>query len=83
MKSLRIPEKVFAAHRKAHENIIRQYAELNIALMQDQQFKKSDILKMVRQWIFDHFVEYDTAVRPYLTHPSSLPLAEANKDRPR
>ena len=71
MRSIAMPDAAYAAHVQAHETIVEQYAVLNIDLMQGRQAPRNSVRQLVRQWILDHIIHHDLAIRDYLAlaHP--------------
>ena len=66
MRSIAMPDAAYAAHVRAHEAIIEQYTVLNVELMQGHQAPRSSIRQLVRQWILDHIIHHDLAIRDCL-----------------
>jgi hemerythrin len=64
-----MPDDEVADHIHAHTEILEQYTELNLELMQGRRFARSEVLLMIRDWIIDHLLTYDLRIRKYL--PSS------------
>ena len=66
IKTLRMPDAEVQRHLHAHNEIIEQFVQLNLDLMDGQSFSRLDILRMVKAWVVGHILEYDLALRRYL-----------------
>ena len=67
MRAIAMPDAAYAAHVQAHESIVEQYTVLNLELMQGRQAPRSNVRQLVRQWILDHIIYHDLAIRDRLT----------------
>ena len=65
-KSFSMPEDVVLSHVRAHTEILEQYTQLNIDLMQDKVLSRSVILRMIKDWIIGHVVSHDLIIKDYL-----------------
>lgn len=70
MRSIGVPQEMLADHIRAHTDILAQYTELNIELMNGQRYDKATILKLVKEWILAHNSKYDMAIKGYIRNPS-------------
>ncbi|SDG53463.1 bacteriohemerythrin [Propionivibrio dicarboxylicus] len=64
--TLGMPESEVLCHLGAHREIVHQYAELNLRLLQDPSLDSEAVLTMVQEWIFYHLIRYDLKMRPYV-----------------
>jgi hemerythrin len=53
-------------HVQAHHQILEQYAQLNLDLMQGNVPALADFAQMVKEWIVDHLLEHDVKIKQYL-----------------
>ena len=65
-KSFGMPEEVVASHVQAHTEILEQYTQLNMDLMQDKVLSRSVVLRMIKDWIIGHVVRHDLIIKDYL-----------------
>ena len=65
LRSCGMPIDEVAEHIQAHNEIIDQYATLNLDLMQGRQISRAGVLLMIKGWIVDHLLQYDTKIRKY------------------
>ena len=57
------------AHVAAHEEILSQYVELNLDLMNKMpRHSRAEILSMVRLWVTGHILSYDLRMRGLLAN---------------
>jgi hemerythrin len=57
------------AHVAAHEEILSQYVDLNLDLMNKLRLlSRAEILAMVRRWVTGHIVSYDLRMRDLLAN---------------
>lgn len=66
MQQLDMPQDEFEAHRKRHQEILDQWARINVASYSSRNLKVKDIAEQVRTWAVDHVVAYDLNMRKYL-----------------
>lgn len=66
MTALGIPLDDFAAHVVAHDEILNQYAALNLDRMQGARLKPSEMVKVVKGWIVDHLLQHDLKIRDFI-----------------
>ena len=62
-----MPPEELAEHMSAHEEILEQYTRLNLDLMAGKAVGQQTILRMVRGWIVDHVLQYDSRIRQYVS----------------
>lgn len=67
LKACGMPPEELAEHLAAHEEILEQYAQLNLDLIAGKGIGQQSILEMVRRWIVDHIHQYDSRIRHYLS----------------
>lgn len=72
MRKLGMPQDEYAQHMHAHNVIIDEYAELNLAAARDRHHTAAEIFTQVRQWVSDHLHTSDAKLRNYLPAPSSV-----------
>jgi hemerythrin len=65
-KSCGMPLNEVDEHIQAHNDILEQYCTLNLDLMVDKALSRSDILLMIKSWIFDHVLTYDIKIKKYV-----------------
>lgn len=53
-------------HVFAHDEILEEYAQLNIDLMQGKALARCAVLESIRNWIIDHVRSHDLKIRKYL-----------------
>ena len=63
---LGLPVPELRAHVRAHNEILSQYAELNLKLMRVNAVSRVEVLQMIRRWIVDHIVLHDRQIRDHL-----------------
>lgn len=65
-EALGMPQKHRAEHTTAHEEILAQYVELNLALMNGTcRASHAEILLLVRRWVTGHILKYDIHLRDF------------------
>lgn len=67
LKICGMPPDEVAKHISAHEEILEQYTRLNLDLMIGEAIGQQSIVKLVRNWIVDHIVEYDFRIAEYVS----------------
>jgi hemerythrin-like metal-binding protein len=75
MQRLGMPADEIASHRQAHNRIIDQYAELNLAAVRGQTHTATEIFRLVRHWVSDHLDMDDLQIRAYTPNPGLQPVA--------
>ena len=65
-KSLGMPEALVSSHLRAHTDILVQYTQLNMDIMQKEVPDRADVLKLIKNWIIEHIVRHDLTIRDYL-----------------
>lgn len=72
--SLGLPSAQMAEHIAAHEEILAQYVELNLDLMNSLgELPRGDVLLMVRRWVTGHILHYDIHMRDFEAAAALLP----------
>lgn len=71
MRQLGMPQEEYEQHVRAHNMIIDEYAELNLAAARGRHLTAAEIFAMVKQWIGDHLHTSDANIRNYVPAPSS------------
>ena len=66
MRGLEMPADEVAWHVEAHDDILEQYAGLNVALMDGETIGRADTLRMMRGWIIDHVEQHDLSIGLYV-----------------
>lgn len=65
MRTLGVPNDEYEHHVKAHNFIIDEYAELNLAIAHGRHHTAAEIFTLVRTWLHDHFHGNDLRLRDY------------------
>lgn len=71
-KSLGMPDALVSSHVQAHTDILVQYTQLNMDIMQRTAPVRADVLKLIKSWIIEHIVRYDLTIRDYLPPSSAI-----------
>lgn len=66
LRSIGMPDHEVAEHVQAHSDVLAQYAQLNLDLMQGRQVGRAEVLQMIKGWVVDHLLQYDLNIRNYL-----------------
>lgn len=66
MRRLGMPADEIASHHQAHNQIIDQYADLNLAATQGKSHTATEIFRLVRRWVSDHLDLDDLKIRDYV-----------------
>ncbi|MDX9995471.1 MAG: hemerythrin family protein [Rhodocyclaceae bacterium] len=75
MRRLGMPTDEIANHHQAHNRIIDQYADLNLAATQGRMHTAAEIFRLVRRWVSDHLDMDDLKIRDYMTSGDLQPAA--------
>lgn len=75
MRRLGMPTDEIASHHQAHNRIIDQYADLNLAAAQGMKHSSADIFRQVKRWVSDHLDMDDLKIRDYVSGGDLLPAA--------
>ncbi|MEW6292844.1 MAG: hemerythrin family protein [Pseudomonadota bacterium] len=70
MRKLGMPPEEYEQHVHAHNIIIDEYAELNLAAARGKHHTAAEIFAMVKQWVSDHLHASDAKIRNYVPVPS-------------
>lgn len=65
-----MPREEYEQHVRAHNAIIHEYAELNLAAAHGKHHTAAEIFAMVKQWVSDHLHSDDAKIRDYVPAPS-------------
>lgn len=71
MRQLGVPADEYEHHVRAHNQIIDEYADLNMAAAHVGHHTSLEIFNLVKQWVGDHFHCSDAKIRNYLPAPSA------------
>lgn len=71
MRRLGMPQEEYEQHVRAHNMIIDEYADLNLAAARGKHHTAAEIFAIVRQWVGDHLHTSDANIRNYVPVPSS------------
>jgi len=71
MRQLGMPQEEYEQHVRAHNMIIDEYADLNLAAARGKHHTAAEIFAMVKQWVGDHLHTSDANIRNYVPAPSS------------
>jgi hemerythrin-like metal-binding protein len=74
MRQMGIPQEEYDQHVRAHNIIIDEYADLNLAATRGRHHTADEIFTIVKQWVSDHLHVYDANIRNYVPAPSSAPV---------
>lgn len=66
MRQLGMPEKEYEQHIRAHNQIIDEYAELNLQAAHGRHQTSMEIFALVRAWLHDHLHSNDIKLRDYV-----------------
>ena len=64
--SFGMPTALVSNHIQAHNNILEQYARLNLDLMQGRIPNRFDTLLSIKGWIVDYVLNHDLTLKPYI-----------------
>lgn len=53
-------------HIKAHVQIMEEFSQLNMELMQGKFIDDITVINQARQWILNHLISYDLKLRPFI-----------------
>lgn len=70
MHRLGMPQDEYEQHVRAHNLIIDEYAELNLAAAHGRHHTAAEIFEQVKRWIGDHLHTSDANIRNYVPAPS-------------
>jgi hemerythrin-like metal-binding protein len=65
LKKLGMAAEALEKHTRKHTEILQEYADLNLQVMESEGAKVKDILDTVKAWVVDHVVDYDLDIRKY------------------
>ncbi len=66
MDRLAMPSTLVRAHYAAHHRIVEELTQLHMDSMAGRQRPLETIIAVVGQWVYQHIVEYDLEMKPYL-----------------
>lgn len=75
MRRLGMPADEISSHHQAHNLIIDQYADLNLAATQGQTHTATEIFRLVRRWVSEHLDKDDLKIRDYVPGRDLQPAA--------
>ena len=64
--SIGLPEADVASHVRAHAEIMEQYARLSLDLEQGNSSGRSEVLRMIKNWVIEHVVQHNLKLKLYL-----------------
>lgn len=67
MRQLGVPEDEYEQHVHAHNMIIEEYADLNMAASRGRQHTAAEVFSLVKQWVGDHLQNSDARIRNYVS----------------
>jgi hemerythrin-like metal-binding protein len=66
INSTGMPKHEIEQHVEAHTEILLQYTDLNMALMNKELPSREEALTMIKGWIVEHMAQYDTRIRHHV-----------------
>jgi len=66
MERLAMPNALVREHFAAHQRIIEELTQLHIDSMAGKQRPLETIIADVGKWVYQHMVEYDLEMKPYI-----------------
>jgi hemerythrin len=66
MRQLGMPQDEYERHVRAHNVIIDEYAELNLAAVRGKHHTAAEIFSLVKQWVGDHLHTIDAKIKDYV-----------------
>ena len=69
--ALGMPEALVSSHIQAHTDILVQYTQLNIDIMEKRTPDRTVVLTLAKNWIIEHIVRHDLMIRDYLPPDST------------
>jgi hemerythrin-like metal-binding protein len=60
------PESELLSHSQAHTDILDQYVQMNLDLMEGKALSRDDALVAIKRWIITHLLDYDLQIRDYM-----------------
>jgi hemerythrin len=66
MERLSMPNTLLRAHYAAHHRIVEELTQLHMDSMAGRQRPLETIIADVGKWVYQHIVEYDLEMKPYL-----------------
>lgn len=66
MDRLAMPHSMLRAHHAAHQKIIEELTQLHIDSMAGKARSLEMIIADVSRWVYQHMIEYDLEMKPYL-----------------
>lgn len=65
MRACGMPANDVIEHIQAHNMILEQYGALNMALMQSETLHLPETILMIKGWVVEHLLSYDTKISRY------------------
>jgi len=62
-----MPEDDKAAHIRAHDEILDQYAQLHLEQMSGKQLDRTHTIRMIQKWVLEHLTTHDLKIKAYVT----------------
>ena len=66
LKSFAMPEHEILSHIHAHSDILDQYVQMNLDLIEGKTLFRDDALVIVKHWVITHILNYDLQIRDYV-----------------
>ncbi|MBK7463987.1 MAG: hemerythrin family protein [Betaproteobacteria bacterium] len=66
MLELGLPNDQFQAHRAAHISILEEVAQIHLDAMYGKAQALPEVIATVANWVQQHLVEFDLALKPYI-----------------
>lgn len=59
-------------HLRAHREIVHQYAELSLGLMNKNGIERDDVIALIHEWILHHLIQFDLKMQPAAAEAATL-----------
>jgi len=66
LESFAMPEHELLSHIQAHSDILDQYIQMNLDLIEGKTLFRDDALVIVKHWVITHILNYDLQIRDYV-----------------
>jgi hemerythrin-like metal-binding protein len=67
MLELGMPDNLYQAHRAAHISIMEEVVQIHLGTMRGKKHSLSEIITTVANWVQLHLVDFDLALKPYIS----------------
>lgn len=67
MRELGVPDDLYHAHRAAHISIMEEVAHIHLDTMHGKKPSLSEVIATVANWVQQHLVDFDLALKPYIS----------------